>query len=211
MTAAAVAGGVGLAGLGLSLALPLGATATTTEDAPDQPATAATDEATAEATDEARERPGLAGRIRGALDDLVSDGTLTGDQADAVAETLARHVPGGGPRGGHGGHGGPGGPGGRAPVALVETLAVALDLPVREVAEALRDGTAPADLIEQEGGDVEAVVESLVDDARAELDEAVEDGRLDAERAEGIGEGIEDRIRSLVENGLSGESRGERS
>lgn len=186
ITAAAVAGGLGLAGLGLSLALPLGATAA--ESTPDPTAGSSADV-----------RQDVTERIRDALQGLVDDGTLDADQADAVAGTLAEQVPGPGDRPDPGGPGplGPFGPG-----DLVDNLAAALDISVDEVVDALRSGATPAEVIEENGGDVDVIVDGLVEDAEAALDELVADGRLDAERADDLGARAEDHIRMLVEEGL---------
>jgi polyhydroxyalkanoate synthesis regulator phasin len=131
-------------------------------------------------------------RITEALAGLVSDGTITQDQADAVASTLAESLPGPGGPGGHGGHGGPGGPGFSV---AAETLGMTED----EIRTALEDGASLASLAEDKGVAVDALVDALVADAKTHLDEHVADGDLtQAEADERLAE-ITTRITEMVQ------------
>ncbi len=161
------------------------------------------------------DRPDAAAWILDKLAGLVADGTITDEQAQEVAETLAQELPGrGGPgdgmghrSGGHGGFGGPGfggpgvgGPGGIG-VDLDATIATALGLTEDEVRTALRSGSTIADLAEAEGVDPSTVVDALVSEAEAALAGAVTAGDLDQARADEISADLEARVAQLVENG----------
>lgn len=147
------------------------------------------------ATDDAT-RPDPATHLRDELQALVDDGTLTAEQADAVAAHLAAQMP---ER-----RGGPGGPGhhgrgpGRHPGMDGEVVAELLGIDAVELRAALREGQSIADLAEANGVDVETVIDALVDEAERHLDLAVEDGRLTEaeadERLADITERITDRV-----------------
>lgn len=120
--------------------------------------------------------------LRGALQPLVDDGTLTAEQLDAVVAALdaARpsapmlgHGPGHVRRGAH-----PHLRGDR------EELAALLGIDVDTLASELRSGTSLATLAEQHGVDVEAVIDLLVGDAEARL----------ADRAENIRERVTEMV-----------------
>lgn len=189
LTTLAAAGALGIAGVtGLALA-----------GAALAPASAAT----AESTD-ADDRSWLEGRVEriaDALQGLVSDGTLTQGQADAVAETLAEEAPFG-----HHGPGvhGPGahGPGMHGPGMALDTAAEALGVTTDELRDALRDGQTLAEVAEAQGVEVDALVDALVAAAQERLDEAVIDGRITQERADEIAGTLEERIAQHVEHGM---------
>lgn len=194
LTTVAAAGALGVAGVALAGAALVPASAATAESA------------------DAGDRSWLerrVERIADALAGLVSDGTLTQDQADAVAQTLAAEAPFG--------HHGPGmhGPGvhGRGVHALgmaLDTAAETLGMTTRELRQALRDGQTLADVAEAQGVETATLVDALVDAAQERLDEAVADGRIPQERAGEIAGTLEERISRLVEQGLpmGGEGRG---
>ena len=123
--------------------------------------------------DDSTERPSIVERITEALAGLVDDGTITEDQASAVAEELASSdaFPGG-PMG-HGPHGGMGGmerPG-------LEAAAETLNLTEDELRSALRDGSSLADIADEQGVAVEDLIDALVTAAEERLAEAVQHGR----------------------------------
>ncbi|GAA2016632.1 hypothetical protein WDZ16_14520 [Pseudokineococcus marinus] len=130
-------------------------------------------------------------RITEALAGLVSDGTLTQDQADEVASTLADALPG---------PGGPGGPGGLGPgPAGLDAAAEVLDLTPEELRDALaQDGATLASVAEDQGVSTDDLVAALVDAARAHLDEEVADGRITQEQADERAADLEARIGELV-------------
>ena len=110
--------------------------------------------------------------IKDALAGLVTDRTLTQEQADAVATTLAEALP---PRG-HGAHRGGG-------LHLAEA-AEALGISVEEIREAAAEGTSLAELAAANDVTQEALVDALVAAHEEKLDAAVADGRLTQAQAD---------------------------
>lgn len=145
-----------------------------------------TDDSTVDTTDDAA-RPEPGARLREALQALVDDGTITAEQADAVAEHLAAQAP---ERGGHRGHRGPGMDG--------EVVAGLLGIEAEELRDALRDGQSIADLATANGVDVQTVIDALVAEAQGHLDLAVENGRLTEEEAAEKAADLEARITARV-------------
>ena len=184
-----------LTGLVLGGALALGVTGAVVVPAVASAATSETDTATA-ITDRVA-------AIREALAGLVSDNTITQEQADRVAETLAEELPS--HRHGHGhGHGGFGRGLG------LGTAAEALGMTEDELREALVDGDTLAEVAEQEGVAVDAVVDALVAEARERLAQAVEDGDLTQAEADEMAADLEARIAERVEEGGFVHHRGPR-
>jgi hypothetical protein len=150
-----------------------------------------------------------AAAIKEALKGLVADKTLTQAQADKVAETLSQA------RAGHpfAGPGGPGerrapgwfGPGGgllgvEGPQADAAAAKV-LGLSVADLRAALESGSTLADLAKKQGKDVEPLVDALVTVAKQRLAESVKAGRLSQETADRIEKTLEQRVRTVVQNG----------
>lgn len=126
-----------------------------------------------------------AGPVQDALDELVANGTLTQDQADAVKEALqevrADH------RRLH-----------RLRGIASDTVLDVLGIDADALREALRNGDSLADIATANGVDPQAVIDALVAEASERLDAAVENGRITAEdAAEKLGE-IEERITDAV-------------
>ncbi len=136
------------------------------------------------------DRPDPVTVIRGALDGLVSEGTITAAQADAVAAALAEKLPRGG---------GPHGPGMRGPGPALDVLADALGMTPDEVRAALMDGTSVADLAQEKGVALATVVDALVAEAKAHLDEEVAEGDLTQQEADERLEEIRTRIGEMVQ------------
>ena len=119
-------------------------------------------------------------RLAEALAPLLSDGTLTEDQRDAVVEQLVTARRALSEEGRAGGHHGrlPGGPlGGASPAELAGVL----DLTPQELAERLRAGETLAEVAADAGVDPGAVVDVLVEGATERIDAAIEAGRLESE------------------------------
>lgn len=143
-------------------------------------------------TSDGAERPEPGVRLRAALQPLVDDGTLTVEQAEAVAGHLAAHradrLPDRDGRGGRGGR--PGFDG--------EVVAGLLGIEASELRSALRDGQTIADVAEANGVDVQVVIDALVDEAASHLDLAVENGRLTEDEAAERLVDVTERITALV-------------
>ncbi|NCT91529.1 hypothetical protein GXB85_11280 [Cellulomonas sp. APG4] len=145
-------------------------------------------------------------RIVEALDELVEDGTIETDQAEAVAQTLAGSDALGPRAGGHM----------RGDAVGVDAAAEVLGLTTEELLTRLHDGDTLADVARDEGVEVDALVDALVAAARERLDDAVTDGRLTQAEADERAADLEDRIAERVEEGGAlgrgplGRSTGER-
>ena len=147
-------------------------------------------------------------RIKDALTGLVDDGTISQDQADAVAQTLDESLPQGrgGGSGGRGGFGGGrgglgGGFGGGHGGGLrgLDTAATTLGVTRDELRTALEGGKSLADVAADEGVQEQVLVDALVAQAQERLTGHAEDpGLTDAQVAERKAE-ITERITALVE------------
>lgn len=135
--ATGLAGSLALGGLGV-------ANAQTTTPTTAAPVTAA--------------KPDHSARAKAALAPLVSAGTITQAQADAVIKALAAAAPAGGPDGreGRGGGRGPGGGHNRAAVAT------ALGISEADLQTALQAGKSIAQVATEKGVSVQKVIDALV-------------------------------------------------
>ena len=132
-------------------------------------------------------------RIRAALQNLVDDGTITSEQADAVAADLAADRPARGDHGGFGHHGRGGHPGFDG-----EVVADLLGVTPEELRDALRDGQSIADVAAANGVDVQTVIDALVAEAETHHDQAVTDGRLTQDEADERLADITERVTEMV-------------
>jgi hypothetical protein len=146
--------------------------------------------------DDTRPEPGV--RLREALQVLVDDGTITADQADAVASHLVENRPERGQRGEDG----------RRPLGKAfgmgvgtEVLTDLLGIDAAELRTQLRDGATLAEIATDQGVEVQAVVDELVAEVAERLDNAVENGRLDQARADEKLAEARAKIAERVENG----------
>lgn len=183
---AGLAGVLGLTGLGVAVVgAPLAVAASAASTSEDGAGDASSDRLQA---------------LKDALADLVSDGTITQDQADKVAATLADsdalHLRG---PGGHGGDGG------MVPLDL-DAAADALGLTRDELRDALSaDGTTLADVAEEQDVETAALVDSLVAAANERIEQAVADGRLTQEQADELSEAVPERIAAAIEREFRGD------
>lgn len=137
--------------------------------------------------------------LREALQALVDDGTITAEQADAVAEHLVANAPRHGGPGGDEGPGGRGGPGRRGgPGFDGEVVAEVLGIDVETLREAAVSGQSIADLAEANGVDPQTVIDALVAEAQGHLDLAVESGRLSEDEAAAKAAELTERITARV-------------
>lgn len=137
--------------------------------------------------------------VEEALAGLVGDGTITQEQADAVETALddARPERGGmGHRGGFGRH------------VDLAVLAEALELTEDELRSALEADQTLADIAAEQGVEVQAVVDAIVEAKRAHLAEEVADGDLTQEQADEHLAHAEERATALVEGDMPALGRG---
>jgi polyhydroxyalkanoate synthesis regulator phasin len=131
-------------------------------------------------------------RITEALAGLVDDGSLTQDQADEVAATLAES-----------GLGGPGGRGGHGPGMDLSVAAETLGLSEEDLRTALEaDGATLAQVAEDQGVEVDALVDALVAAGEERIADAVADGRITQEEADERLADLEARITERVESSM---------
>jgi hypothetical protein len=137
--------------------------------------------------------------------DTVIDAMTNADREridDLVDEPWRRHRPGGFGFGGHG----PGRMhlhfGFTAPDALAEALGLSED----DLHEKLRDGQSIADIAQDAGKNLDAVIDSLVQSVTEHIDEAVADGHLSRERADHRKAALKERVTDFV-NGEGREFR----
>ncbi|MFZ5872310.1 MAG: hypothetical protein ACOYXW_17510 [Actinomycetota bacterium] len=180
LTTIAAAGALGIAGV-TGLAVTTGALA---------PANAATEQAGGQAGDPSW-RADRVERIKDALAGLVGDGTISQEQADAVAATLAEEAPVGMQ-----------GPGHHGQMLALDAAADALGMTADELRGALRDGQTLAEVAEARGVEVQTLVDALVAEATDRLEAAVADGRISQERADEILADLPDRIAERVQQGM---------
>lgn len=125
-------------------------------------------------------------RITEALSGLVSDGSITQEQADEVAGTLEEAG-----IGGHGGH--------RGGAPVLSAAATALGMTEDELRTALEaDGATLARVAEEQGVEVDALVDALVTVQQERIAAAVEDGRLTQEQADERLADLEERVTERV-------------
>lgn len=131
-------------------------------------------------------------RITQALAGLVDDGSITREQADEVAATLAES--------GLGGPGGPGGRGGHGPGMDFSVAAETLGMTEDELRTALEaDGTTLARIAEDQGVEEDALVGALVTAGQERIAEAVADGRLTQDEADERLADLEAQITERIE------------
>lgn len=124
-------------------------------------------------------------RIRAALDGLVANGTISEEQADAVAAHLASQWDFHGRRL-HRIHAG------------LDVAATTIGITEADLVEAVRDGQTVAEVAEANGVDAQTVIDELVAEVHARVDEAVAEGDLDAERAAEIKAKALERVTDFV-------------
>ena len=143
-------------------------------------------------------------RLNAALEPLVTDGTITAEQRDAIVEALLsarRSAPFEGFKWQHGRRWGGPGAGGFAGGDLAELLGLSSsDLRAR-----LRAGETLAELAQAGGVEAGAAVDLLVAQAVARIDTAIEDGRLDAEARPACVAALEAHITALVDGDQPGD------
>jgi len=171
---------------GLALGVPGGAFAQSDE-------TTTSTAGAAEPGSAERSGPAKGRWARDALAKLVTDGTITRAQADAVAAALEAARP---PRGA-GGHKGRGF--GRAHKGHgLDAAASALGMTVEELRSAVSGGKSLTEVAREKGVDPEKLVEAMVAERRTRLAEAVAAGRLTQARADEMLATMTERARAVV-------------
>ena len=137
------------------------------------------------------------GKLAEVLAPLVTDGTITQAQADAVIAAIQDARPADGGR-----HGGPGGHHGRGMrMEALSAAAEALGMTEADLRTGLQAGKTVAQIATEQGKDVQQVIDALVAEAKTHLDQAVTDGKLTQAEADEKLADATTRITDFVNNG----------
>ncbi|MFN8104731.1 MAG: hypothetical protein U0U69_09735 [Acidimicrobiia bacterium] len=128
--------------------------------------------------------------VTDALSKLVADGTITQDQADAVAQALVAARP----RGDDGPHGGP--RGGHGPGLAAAATAIGID--ESTLRSELQAGKSIAQVASDHGVDAQTVIDAIVADAQAHLAQEVADGRITQDQADQKAADLAARVTAMV-------------
>jgi polyhydroxyalkanoate synthesis regulator phasin len=139
-------------------------------------------------------RPTRSGHLDEALKALVTDGTLTQAQADAIKAKLdaLRTSDPAGARGAHGERG----KGGPAAGANPEDIASALGITAEELRTQLQGG---ASLRSIAGDKVAALTTLLTEKANARIDEQLKAGKIDQAKADELKAGVAAKIQEMLD------------
>lgn len=143
-----------------------------------------------------------------ALAPLVTDGTITQTQADAVIAALADARPARGGHGGDSGHGG--GFGHHGFGAALSAAAEAIGITQDELRTRMQDGDTLAEVAQANDVEPEAVVDALVAESNTRIDQAVTEGDLTEEQATELRAELSERITAAVNDGFRGPGFGGR-
>lgn len=133
------------------------------------------------------------GRLEAALADLVEQGVITQDQADAVADHLRDSFSGVRPH--------------RHPVRHgLATAAEVIGIETTDLVAQLQDGATIAQVAEANGVSAETVIDAVVAEATERLDAAVEAGRISEDEAADLATRIEERVTGFVNGEHEGRS-----
>jgi polyhydroxyalkanoate synthesis regulator phasin len=191
IAATAGAAAIGIGALTVGSLLPVGALQTQEEESPAPP-----DDATSE-------RVGPRRILTDALAELVENGTLTQEQADAVVAEVQERVDALPDRPDRGHHLF------RLLYNGLEISAETIGIEIDELRAALRAGQSIAEVAEANGVAPDAVVAALVEAGNAALDEAVANGRIDEERAAELRENLPEHAQIFVDRNRPDRERGD--
>jgi polyhydroxyalkanoate synthesis regulator phasin len=138
--------------------------------------------------------------LTGVLAPLVTDGTITQDQADKVIDAIVAARPDHGPGHGRGGRG----TNLRAAKIRAEGLSVAattIGISEDALRTELRSGSTVAQVATAHTIDPQKVIDALVADATQHIDQAVTDGKLSADQAAKVKSTLVVRITRFVNEG----------
>ncbi|GAB5489822.1 MAG: hypothetical protein Phog2KO_00370 [Phototrophicaceae bacterium] len=95
---------------------------------------------------------------------------------------------------------------------LVEVVTDVTGLEISDIREAIQEGATLADLITDNGADVDEVTASIIDNVTTAINERVESGALTQEQADAILENLDSNLTDLMngEFSLQGRTRGQR-
>jgi polyhydroxyalkanoate synthesis regulator phasin len=157
---------LGAGAFALSTVLPAGAQTSPGGTSTDDPAGPA-----------GRQKPGE--RVKGVLDGLVANGTISQDQEDKIIAALQAAKPAGGP--------GLRGPGIKGLIGKgVDTAAGALGITADELKADLKGGKSIADVAAEKKVPLDTVTKALTDAATKAVDDAVASGKLSKDQADKI-------------------------
>jgi hypothetical protein len=191
----------GLAGVAAALAVAGGGAALGATDAlsPEDQSRAIIDDVASElGVEPDAVRGALEKALQNRVDEAVEAGRLTEEQGKALKERIGS---GEAPLifGGYGLRGlGPGPLGRFGHIVELDGAASFLGLSEAELRAELGDGNSLAEIAKAEGKSVDGLVQALLVEARQRLDRAVEEGRLTEAQADEVRDGLEDRVRDLV-------------
>jgi hypothetical protein len=200
IAAGVIAGLIAGAGAGVALGVPGMASSQESPSTTEAPAPS-TDGATtpAPSTDGATTppRPERGQWVQDALAPLVTDGTITQGQADAVIAALDAAKPERGP-------GGPGRGFGRG----LDTAAEAIGVTADELRQAVQGGQTIAAFAQSKGVDPQAVVDAMVANLKTHLDEEVAAGEHTQAEADAKLAGAQDAITAMINGEAPAGGRG---
>lgn len=139
---------------------------------------------TTEAPADASAKPERGDRVRTALQGLVDDGTLTAEQVEKVIEALDAARPAHGPRG-----------------ETMTAVAEALNLEASELREKLQGGSTLAQIAEEQGVEVQTLIDLMVAEATEHIQQHVTDGKITQEQADTRIAELTERITDAANNG----------
>jgi uncharacterized protein YidB (DUF937 family) len=86
---------------------------------------------------------------------------------------------------------------------VIQAAAEAIGIEPAELTRALREGRTIADVAEENGVDVQGVVDAVVASERERLEDAIDAGRLTQDQADAIADDLEERVTDLVNGDLA--------
>jgi len=123
-------------------------------------------------------------RVKGALDALVADGTISQEQEDKVIAALKDVAP----------KGGGFARGAKALKHAAATTATTLNMSLDELKAELKAGKTVADVASEKGVPLETVTAALTDAATTAIDQAVTDGKVTTDKAAALKAALPDLI-----------------
>jgi hypothetical protein len=143
--------------------------------------------------------PTRRGHLAAALDALVTDGTITQAQADAISAKVQSLRPADGERGGRMGKGGVAG-------AAADEVAAVLGITVEQLQTQLQGGATLRSLA---GDKVAELTSLLTTKANARIDEQLAAGRIDQAKADALKAGVAAKVEATLDRaGSPGGPRG---